>query len=84
APKLLGSISLLSAQILESTLKAETKNQSIASRRMIMKRLLMCLGVCSVFTLHGCFDNAGNTTKNNSSGTKSSVQMQEGKADESK
>ncbi len=49
-----------------------------------MKRLSMCLGLCSVFMLHGCFDNADNATKDNSSGTKSSVQMQKGKAAESK
>lgn len=49
-----------------------------------MKRLCMCLGLCSVFMLHGCFDSADNTTKGNTSGTKSSVQMQEGKADDSK
>ncbi|UOK36121.1 MULTISPECIES: hypothetical protein [Pseudomonas] len=49
-----------------------------------MKKLYLCLGLCSVFMLHGCFDNADNATKKNSSGTKSSVQMQEGKADESK
>lgn len=49
-----------------------------------MKKLSMCLGLCSVFMLHGCFDNADNATKGNSSGTKSSVQMQEGKGDESK
>ncbi len=49
-----------------------------------MKRLAMCLGLCSVFMLHGCFDSADNATKDNASGTKSSVQMQEGKADDSK
>lgn len=49
-----------------------------------MKKLVMCLGFASVFMLHGCFDSADNTTKNNTSGTQSSVQMQEGKADESK
>ena len=49
-----------------------------------MKKLSECLCLCSVFMLHGCFDNADNATKDNSSGTKSSVQMQEGKADENK
>lgn len=49
-----------------------------------MKKLGMCLGLCSVFMLHGCFDNSDNTTKDNSDGTKSSVQMQEGAADDSK
>jgi hypothetical protein len=34
--------------------------------------------------LHGCFDSSQNTTKDNTDGTKSSVQMQEGKAQESK
>ncbi|AZF10449.1 hypothetical protein C4J93_2251 [Pseudomonas sp. R2-37-08W] len=49
-----------------------------------MKKLSMCLGFCSMFLLHGCFDNSDNTTKDNTSGSKSSVQMQEGKGDESK
>ncbi|AZE84438.1 hypothetical protein C4J98_3027 [Pseudomonas orientalis] len=49
-----------------------------------MKKFYMCLSLCSVFLLHGCFDNADNTTKDNTGGSKSSVQMQEGKADESK
>ncbi|MGZ9706849.1 hypothetical protein ACXX81_12590 [Pseudomonas sp. GNP013] len=46
-----------------------------------MKRLSMCLSLCSVFLLHGCFDNADNTTKGNADGSKSSVQMQEGKVE---
>lgn len=46
--------------------------------------LCLCLSLCSVFLLHGCFDSSQNTTKDNTSGSKSSVQMQEGKADESK
>ena len=49
-----------------------------------MKKLSMYLGFCSVFMLHGCFDSADNATKDNSSGTKSSVQLQKGKADDSK
>ncbi|MBV4518457.1 hypothetical protein KVG88_00140 [Pseudomonas sp. SWRI74] len=49
-----------------------------------MKKLYVCLSLCSVFLLHGCFDSSKNTTKNNTDGSKSSVQMQEGKADESK
>lgn len=49
-----------------------------------MKKLSMCLGLCSVFLLHGCFDSSDNTTKDNTSGSKSSVQMQEGRSDESK
>ena len=49
-----------------------------------MKRLYVSLGFCSLFMLHGCFDNSNNETKDNTDGTKSSVQMQEGKADESK
>ncbi|WP_338513025.1 hypothetical protein VRB20_09620 [Pseudomonas poae] len=44
-----------------------------------MKKLSMCLGLCSVFMLQGCFDNADNNTKGNTDGSKSSVQMQEGK-----
>lgn len=38
-----------------------------------MKKIAMCLSLCSVFLLHGCFD------KGNTSGAKSSVQMQESK-----
>ncbi|WP_460136749.1 hypothetical protein [Pseudomonas sp. S1_E04] len=49
-----------------------------------MKKLTMCLSLCGVFMLQGCFDREDNDTKGNTSGTQSSVQMQEGKADESK
>ncbi|VVM49022.1 hypothetical protein V0M98_23685 [Pseudomonas silesiensis] len=49
-----------------------------------MKKFYLCLSFCSLFMLHGCFDNSQNTTKDNTDGTKSSVQMQEGKAEESK
>ncbi|WP_339530418.1 hypothetical protein [Pseudomonas mucidolens] len=49
-----------------------------------MKKLYMCLGLCSVFLLHGCFDNSDNITKDNTDGSKSSVQMQEGAAEEHK
>lgn len=47
-----------------------------------MKKLSLVL--CSMLMLHGCFDSADNATKNNTDGSKSSVQMQEGKAQESK
>ncbi|MFN3357367.1 MAG: hypothetical protein ACK418_15360 [Pseudomonas sp.] len=46
-----------------------------------MKTLRVCLCLCTALFLHGCFDSADNATKDNSSGTQSSVQMQEGKAD---
>ncbi|MEH6350544.1 hypothetical protein [Pseudomonas sp. 3JA] len=36
----------------------------------------VCLACC-LFTLQGCFDNSDNETKDNTDGTKSSVQMQE-------
>ncbi|KAF6688419.1 MULTISPECIES: hypothetical protein [Pseudomonas] len=49
-----------------------------------MKKLYVCLSVCSLFLLQGCFDNSDNATKGNSSSTKSSVQMQEGNADQHK
>ena len=49
-----------------------------------MKKFYLCLSFCSLFMLNGCFDNSQNTTKDNTDGTKSSVQMQEGKAEESK
>ncbi|MBC3346516.1 MULTISPECIES: hypothetical protein [Pseudomonas] len=35
-----------------------------------------CL-TCCLFALQGCFDNSDNETKDNTDGTKSSVQMQE-------
>ncbi|WP_177522903.1 hypothetical protein [Pseudomonas sp. v388] len=38
--------------------------------------------IVSLLVLNGCFDNSGNETKNNTDGTKSSVQMQEGKSDQ--
>lgn len=49
-----------------------------------MKKLYVCLSLCGLFLLQGCFDSSKNTTKQNTDGTKSSVQMQEGKAEESK
>jgi hypothetical protein len=49
-----------------------------------MKRLYVCVTLCGVFMLHGCFDSSKSTTKDNTDGSKSSVQMQEGKAEESK
>ncbi len=36
----------------------------------------LCLACC-LFALQGCFDNSDNETKDNTDGTKSSVQMQE-------
>jgi hypothetical protein len=49
-----------------------------------MKKLYLCLTLCGLFLLQGCFDSSKNTTKQNTDGTKSSVQMQEGKAEENK
>jgi len=63
-------------------LKSRAFYELLAGRWTIMKRLSICLALCSAFMLHGCFDNADNATKGNSSGTKSSVQMQEGRADD--
>ncbi len=37
---------------------------------------LLCLCGC-LFALQGCFDNSDNETKDNTDGTKSSVQMQD-------
>ncbi|SCW99042.1 hypothetical protein SAMN03159443_04394 [Pseudomonas sp. NFACC15-1] len=39
-----------------------------------------CLACC-LFVLQGCFDNSDNETKDNTDGTKSSVQMQESGAE---
>ena len=36
----------------------------------------LCLSCC-LLALQGCFDNSDNETKDNTDGTKSSVQMQE-------
>ena len=36
---------------------------------------------CCLLALQGCFDNSDNETKDNTDGTKSSVQMQEKGAD---
>jgi hypothetical protein len=49
-----------------------------------MKNMYVALGFCSLLFLPGCFDSSNNTTKDNTDGTKSSVQMQENKAGESK
>lgn len=37
---------------------------------------------CCLLALQGCFDNSDNETKDNTDGTKSSVQMQEKGADD--
>jgi len=39
-----------------------------------------CLACC-LLALQGCFDNSGNETKDNTDGTKSSVQMKESGAE---
>jgi hypothetical protein len=49
-----------------------------------MNKLHLCLSLISLLMLHGCFDSSNNETKDNTDGTKSSVQMQQGKAEESK
>ena len=41
----------------------------------------LCLSCC-LLALQGCFDNSDNETKDNTDGTKSSVQMQEKDAPE--
>lgn len=47
-----------------------------------MNRVLAGIGLVAVLALGGCFDSSDNATKDNTDGTKSSVQMQQGKADE--
>ncbi|EKN44387.1 MULTISPECIES: hypothetical protein [Pseudomonas] len=49
-----------------------------------MSKPAICLGFFCLLALHGCFDNSGNETKNNTDGSKSSVQMQQGKSEQSK
>jgi hypothetical protein len=49
-----------------------------------MRKTYVCLTLCGLFLLQGCFESSNNTTKKNTDGTQSSVQMQEGKAEESK
>jgi hypothetical protein len=48
-----------------------------------VKYFYIGLSFCSLLLLQGCFDNSDSTTKNNPDGTKSSVQLQQEKADES-
>jgi hypothetical protein len=48
-----------------------------------MKHFFIGLSFCSLL-LQGCFDNSDSTTKNKPDGTKSSVQLQQEKAGESK
>ncbi|MEX5684049.1 MULTISPECIES: hypothetical protein [Pseudomonas] len=48
-----------------------------------MKHFYVGLSFCSLLLLQGCFDNSDSTT-NKPDGTKSSVQLQQEKADESK
>ena len=47
----------------------------IREHAMNLARLL-CLSCCLI-ALQGCFDNSDNETKDNTDGTKSSVQMQD-------
>jgi hypothetical protein len=49
-----------------------------------MKHFFIGLSFCSLLLLQGCFDNSDSTAKSNPDGTKSSVQLQQEKADESK
>jgi hypothetical protein len=48
-----------------------------------MKKRYVCLAFCSLVLLQGCFESSQNTTKENTDGTRSSVQMQEGQAEKS-
>ncbi|MEQ7917690.1 hypothetical protein ABQX22_00730 [Xanthomonas sp. WHRI 1810A] len=41
-----------------------------------MKVFNVCLLLCSILVLPGCFDNSDNKTKANNDGSQSSVQMQ--------
>lgn len=50
--------------------------KSSASEYIMNFARTFCLA-CVLFTLQGCFDNSDNETKDNTDGTKSSVQMQE-------
>lgn len=43
-----------------------------------MNKPVVCLLLLSALALHGCFDNSGNETKDNTDNSKSSVQMQQG------
>ncbi|MFY0727400.1 hypothetical protein [Pseudomonas sp. NFX15] len=49
-----------------------------------MKHFYLGLSFCSLLMLQGCFDNSDSTAKSNPDGTKSSVQLQQKKADENK
>jgi hypothetical protein len=53
-------------------------------RRTFMNKPGICLVFLSLLALHGCFDNSGNETKNNTDNSKSSVQMHEGDTKENK
>jgi len=48
-----------------------------------VKYFYIGLSFCGLLLLQGCFDNSDSTAKNNPDGTKSSVQLQQEKADES-
>jgi hypothetical protein len=49
-----------------------------------MKKPGAFLLLVALLGLNGCFDNSGNETKDNTDGTKSSVQMQDGKSGQEK
>ncbi|HWH87746.1 MAG TPA: hypothetical protein VNV36_13355 [Pseudomonas sp.] len=45
-----------------------------------MKKLYVCLGFCSVFLLHGCFDS-NNASDKDEDTSKASVQLQQKKSE---
>lgn len=44
-----------------------------------MKKIHLCVSLCGLIMLQGCFDNSDNKTKTNNDGTQSSVQMEKPK-----
>jgi len=49
-------------------------------KEIVMKKICVCLGFCSMFLLHGCFDS-NKATSQDEDKSKASVQMQQKKAD---
>ena len=49
-----------------------------------MKKICACLGICSMFLLQGCFESPPDSPNKDGDKSKASLQMQQGKTDESK
>ncbi|MDI2142329.1 MULTISPECIES: hypothetical protein [unclassified Pseudomonas] len=61
---------------------AERWRQRIIARERIMKRICVCIGLCSVFLLQGCFEGSNDAPNKDGDKSKASLQIQKDKAPE--